>query len=131
MKTIYHLIQELEGGVPNDPAILFNEEKAGRLFEEKVSCTKTGFRKKCDDETWAAFEDAFHEYTYSNHVAYDTCDWEIHWYKLSVEDHTLAELVDLYFAIINYATIETLVDDDVRARLKSVKRVIEQHGIIE
>ena len=131
MKTIYHLIQELEGGVPNDPAILYSEEKAGRLFEEKVSSTKAGFRKKYEHETWAAFEDAFHDYTYSDQVAYDTCHWEIHWYKLSVEDPTLAELVDLYFTIINHATIETLVDDDVQARLKSVKCVIEQYGIIE
>ncbi|HTF18288.1 MAG TPA: hypothetical protein VK658_09470 [Chryseolinea sp.] len=131
MTTRYHLIQELEGGVPNDPVILYNEEKAGRLFEERVSTIQSGFRKKRDDETWAAFEDAFQDYTYSDDVAYDTCDWEIHWYKLSVEDRTLAELVDLYFTIINHATIETLTDDDIQKSLKSVRHVIEEYGIIE
>ena len=131
MRTTYQLIQELESGVPKDPVILYREEQAGKLFEEKVSSAEDGFRTKHDHETWAAFEEAFHEYTYRDQVAYDTCDWEIHWYKLSVEDHTLAELVDLYFTIINRATIETLVNDAIQARLKSVKRIIEQSGIIE
>ena len=131
MKVTYHLIQELEGGVPSDPILFYDKELAGALFEQKISDPKIDFRKKLESESWEDFENAFHDYTYSDEVGYDTCDWEIHWYKILVEDHSLVMLIDLYFAIVNHATIETLVDEDVRARLKSVERVIEKYGIKE
>jgi hypothetical protein len=120
MKTTYHIIQE----------ILFNtEDQAGKLYETNVSSKAVGFRKKHEHETWSAFEEAFRDYMYTDEVAYDPCNWEIHWYKLSVRNDALGALVDLYFAIVNHASIETLVDDDVRGKLKDVQRIVMECGI--
>lgn len=131
MKRTYHIIQELEGGVPNDPVILDTLEQAGSLFEERVSSKDAGFRKKRKDETWEEFEDAFSGYTYSDDVAYDTCDWEIHWYKLPVDDLVTNALYNLYWAIIEHSNIVSINSEDIRNEMMSARNALTLTKLIE
>lgn len=88
-KYTLHIIQEITGGIAQDPEVFHNEELAGILFQQKVTAKDVGFRAKNETETWSEYHSAFHEYTYSLKLPYDTADWELQWFRTIPNDEQL------------------------------------------
>jgi len=97
-KHTLHIVQEITGGIAQDPEVFYNEDLAGILFQMKVTAKDVGFRPKKDDETWSEYHSAFHEYTYSPKLLYDTADWELQWFRSIPNDD---QVIDTNFHAIN------------------------------
>jgi len=88
-KNTIHLIQEITRGIPHDPEIFYTESIAGTHFEKIVTANDVKFRTKKENETWSDYHTAFHEYTHSGELPYDTADWELHWFKKTANDEQI------------------------------------------
>lgn len=94
MKTLtnrIHVIQEITGGIPHEPEIFYNEMIAGIHFQSIVTANDVAFRTKQENETWSDYYTAFHKYTYSPDLPYDTAEWELHWFQKTANDEQIID----------------------------------------